>query len=142
MLNEKMVKTLFAIVTPPVIVKCAPHSHLLKAPTNLQSFINEVSIKLNWDFEKDEEILAYNVYRAAVDISGNSPDGSAIKFMKLDSVLPKHFFDAIEEFNSDHIFIYYVTAVYLDGKESGPSNYIKVIKDGYKVNIVKGSLQN
>ena len=142
MLNEKMVKTLFAIVTPPIIVKCAPHPHLLIAPFNLQSFINDISIKLTWDFEKDDEILAYNVYRAAVNISGDSPDGSVIKFSKLDSVLAKHYFDVIKEFNSDHIFIYYVTAVYLDGKESGPSNYIKVIKDGYKVNIVKGALQN
>ena len=141
MLNEKMVKTLFAIVTPPVFVKCSAHSQML-GPSNLTSALNEKTIKLKWGAAKSEDLIIYNIYRAKVNISGNSLHSGVIDFIKINSVSSTNYFDEIGNFDSGYIFIYYVTAVYMDGTESSPSNYIKVIMDGFKIDLIEGSMQN
>lgn len=141
MLNEKTVKTLIAIITPPIIVKSMAHSQRV-GPTNLYSTINENTINLTWDNLKSENISAYNIYRAVVTITGSSVDSCLIEFVNINSSDSTNYTDRIENYQSNNMFIYYVTAVFNDGTESSPSNYIKVIKDGLKMEFMKEKVQN
>ncbi len=136
MLNEKMVKTLFAIVTPPILIKSIAHSQLL-GPSNLRSNLNENQIKLIWDIVNPEAVDQFNIYRAIFPISGGMNNLHKIDFIKIKTVSDTNYIDKIENRSYDHMFIYYITGIFNEGVESGPSNYVKVIQEGLKIEILK-----
>lgn len=141
MLNEKMVKTLFALVTPPIMVKSCIHSQLL-GPSNLRSNINKDTIKLMWDVFNSEAVILFNIYRAVLPISRNLNVSHKIDFVKIKTIAGTNYIDQIDDYGSNKIFIYYVTSVFKEGGESSPSNYIKVIQEGIRMEFAKEHIGN
>ena len=139
MLNEKMVKTLFAIVTPPILVKCSAHSQLL-GPSNLRSNINNNAVRLEWDISDPDSTITFNIYRAIIPIYDNPEKLQKINFFKINSISKTNYIDRIEDQNNNNMFIYYVTAVFKEGLESCPSNYVKVIQDGLRMELLDNNI--
>jgi hypothetical protein len=94
------------------------------APKNLKAdLIDLQSVLLSWDYNKENDISKYNIYRKKQ---------SDINFAKLNSV-PNSKNTYIDNLIEDSIYYYYVTAVDTSSNESENSEIVKITTGKYRV---------
>ena len=132
MLKEKIISGVSFLSLIFILIVNSSYAQI-SAPHNLQSTVKGNTVTINWIEPDSRNEVSYNIYRVIVADTNANADVTHFNFSKVNSTASPIYQDSVnlpagDTANTQAVAVYYyVTAVDISGKESVPSQTLRVI---------------